>query len=360
MTDFEEKVDKNELDNSLKKDTLVDENQDSDSTNEKLQEDNQPDDDNQLKVDNQGNDNQDEELIGQDIEQKDNSEKKLNKNKIMSKFITINTLLIISSIIYFICKIYDPFKGISESDINNNSFIELTKYIIFASIIIGVIGFILLLVHLLKIKEIKLNIFDKINNVLDWLVIFPVCIMITSICFSFFFTFSEVDGDSMEPNFTSGEQVLLIYNDPIDRFDSVVVHVNNKYQSIIDDSLFIKRVIGLPGDTIEYILETDSNGNLVTWLMVNGERVEETFYSESELHRYQTYNFVFEEICSKNNLELVYVDGKVVIPDGYYLVLGDNRGVSKDSRIIGLINKDDIVGVVKYKVHSLFKYEKIE
>lgn len=91
----------------------------------------------------------------------------------------------------------------------------------------------------------------------------------------------------------------------IKRFDIVVIKRNKEY--------LIKRVIGLPGDMIEY---KDNK------LYVNNEIVKEDF-----LHK-QTDDYKLEK----------------VIPDNYYFVVGDNRPNSLDSRVIGLISKDEILG----------------
>lgn len=93
------------------------------------------------------------------------------------------------------------------------------------------------------------------------------------------------------------------------RFDIVVIKYNNEK--------IIKRVIGLPGDYIEY------KDNI---LYVNGKIIKE------EYKRDITNNFSLKDL------------GYEKIPENKYLVLGDNRGISKDSRIIGLIDKEDIEG----------------
>lgn len=107
----------------------------------------------------------------------------------------------------------------------------------------------------------------------------------------------------------------------LDRFDIVVVDY--------DGERIIKRVIGLPNDHVEYI---DNK------LYINGEYIEE------EYERKDTNDFMLEMI------------GENVIPEGKYLVLGDNRPISKDSRIIGLIDEKDIKG---YTSIILFPFNRI-
>lgn len=105
------------------------------------------------------------------------------------------------------------------------------------------------------------------------------------------------------------------------RFDIVVIKYNNEK--------IIKRVIGLPGDYIEY------KDNI---LYVNGKEIKE------EYKRDITNNFSLKDL------------GYEKIPENKYLVLGDNRSISKDSRIIGLIDKEDIEG---YTGIIVFPFKKI-
>ncbi len=123
----------------------------------------------------------------------------------------------------------------------------------------------------------------------------------------------RVNGTSMDPTLKNGD--IMILNKigyritKIKRFDIVVI----KYK----DELLIKRVIGLPGEKIKYVNNT---------LYVNGKKLDEEF------DKTYTYNFSLKEI------------GSTTVPDDSYFVLGDNREVSKDSRSIGFIDREDIVG----------------
>lgn len=123
----------------------------------------------------------------------------------------------------------------------------------------------------------------------------------------------RVNGTSMDPTLKNGD--IMILNKigyritKIKRFDIVVI----KYK----DELLIKRVIGLPGEKIKYENNT---------LYVNDKALDEEF------DKTYTYNFSIKEI------------GSTTVPEDSYFVLGDNREVSKDSRSIGFIDREDIVG----------------
>ena len=138
-----------------------------------------------------------------------------------------------------------------------------------------------------------------------------------------------VSGDSMKPNLHNGDLLLerkIGYNSTnIKRFDIVVIKE--------DKDEIIKRIIGLPGEHISY-----KNNKLY----VNDELVKETFDFRD------TKDFNLEEICTCSS-----------IPEGKYLVLGDNRPVSKDSRIIGLIDEKDILGKAVYRIWPISKFGSI-
>ena len=128
----------------------------------------------------------------------------------------------------------------------------------------------------------------------------------------------------MDPTLKDGDILFLnkigykIFD--VERFDIVSINTNtSKY--------FVKRVIGLPGEKIEY-----KDGALY----INGEGFKETFLSEDVV----TEDFSLSDI------------GYETIPEDMYLVLGDNRSNSQDSRDpkIGLIHKDDIIGKTSLRI----------
>lgn len=134
-----------------------------------------------------------------------------------------------------------------------------------------------------------------------------------------------VVGDSMVPTLEDNQILLLNKLDyklnEIERYDIVVIKV--------EKSEIIKRVIGLPGEIIEY-----RNNKLY----INGHE-EETTYN------FDTEDFTLKSICNCDK-----------IPQDKYLVLGDNRMVSSDSRgPIGLIDKKDILGSTKVSLWPIKK-----
>jgi len=155
---------------------------------------------------------------------------------------------------------------------------------------------------------------DKIINILKELYPYVLIVIIVVIIRTYVITPVVVSGDSMKPNLNNGELLLVQkigYNsNTIKRFDIVVIKDGK-------DEI-IKRVIGLPTEHISY-----KNNKLY----VNDKIQKETYNFR------ETIDFNLEEICTCTS-----------IPEGKYLVLGDNRPISKDSRQIGLIDEKNIVG----------------
>ena len=146
---------------------------------------------------------------------------------------------------------------------------------------------------------------EKVKEIISYIIVIIVVIFVKQ----FIITPIRVNQSSM--NNTLYDKDIMILDkisyrfSDIKRFDIVVIKKDKEY--------LIKRVIGLPGETVEY---KDNK------LYINGELVEESFNHKDT----EDYNLDKE------------------IPEGYYFVVGDNRPDSLDSRYIGLINKKDILG----------------
>jgi signal peptidase I len=107
-----------------------------------------------------------------------------------------------------------------------------------------------------------------------------------------------------------------------------------------DESLtFIKRIIGLPGDTVEY-----KNKRLT----INGTAVESRVVSESPVNEIveehlENHTFQVQHNKSRQSQNAVYT-----VPATYYFMMGDNRDDSRDSRVWGFLPAENIVGRVVY------------
>lgn len=162
---------------------------------------------------------------------------------------------------------------------------------------------------------------NNLKELLPYIIIVITVIVIRT----YFYTPVLVNGDSMKPTLTDKQLLLLNkYDKSLKRFDIVVLTRENNEK-------LIKRVIGLPGEYVEY-----KNGKLY----IDGKIVKDNFSKF-------TNDFFLEAI----DLNLKK------IPDNQYLVLGDNRNNSIDSRTIGLIEKKNISGKI---VYSIWPFKKIK
>lgn len=158
-----------------------------------------------------------------------------------------------------------------------------------------------------------------IKELIPYIVIIVVVVLLRT----FIVTPVQVEGSSMYPTLKDGEILLLKkYDHSFERFDIVVFNHNG-------DKL-IKRIVGFPGEYVEY---KDNQ------LYINDIKVKEKFISTQK-----TSDFKLEDI------------GYDIIPEGYYFVMGDNRTNSTDSRIIGLVSKEDVSGATNL---SLFPFSEI-
>ena len=141
-----------------------------------------------------------------------------------------------------------------------------------------------------------------------------------------------VDGPSMDPTLKNG-QLLILYKMPREykRFDIVVV----KTKIGVKKERLIKRIIGLPGDSIEYKYHK---------LFINGKKVDDKFAADTDA-------FSLEELYDMKS-----------IPNDYYFIMGDNRDVSLDSRDerVGLVSKDEIVGKAVFRIWPFNKFGKVK
>lgn len=164
------------------------------------------------------------------------------------------------------------------------------------------------------------------KNILKELIPYIVIIIVVLIIRTFIITPVKVDGESMVPTLKNNEILILKkYDHTFERFDIIVFDYGK--------NRLIKRVIGLPGDYVEY-----KNNKLY----INGKHVKETFVRNSK-----TADFKLEDI----ELEKV--------PKNCYFVMGDNRNNSTDSRIIGEVCKDTIKGSTNFSIFPFKNFGKI-
>lgn len=153
-----------------------------------------------------------------------------------------------------------------------------------------------------------------IKEVIPYIVIVVVVVLIRT----FIITPVRVDGDSMKNTLKNGDILLLYKLSSIDRFDIIVLDEEK------DNEKIIKRVIGLPGETVAI-----KKGKIY----INDKVIDDEYaYGQTS-----DYN-------------------KVTLRDNEYFILGDNRLISKDSRYFGPIKDNEIKGKIVFR---LFPFTKI-
>ena len=179
------------------------------------------------------------------------------------------------------------------------------------------------------------------REILEWILTIVVAIAIALPIRAFGFELVRVDGESMDNTLANGEIMFVTKYDYAStwlsfpwqddeskekatrittggnpqRFDVVICRYPGR-----GDTNFVKRVVGLPGDTIEI-----RDG----YLYINGDRYEEPYISdEYRSGRLNTF-------------------GPYTVPEGEYFVMGDHRNNSNDSRSQGTISRDMIIGHVR-------------
>ncbi len=153
-----------------------------------------------------------------------------------------------------------------------------------------------------------------IKEIIPYIVIVLVVVLIRT----FIITPVRVDGDSMKNTLKNGDILLLYKLGSINRLDIIVLDEEK------DNEKIIKRVIGLPGETVAI-----KKGKIY----INDKVIDDEYaYGE-------TSDF-----------------DKVTLEDDEYFILGDNRLISKDSRYFGPIKKNEIKGKIVFR---LFPFTKI-
>lgn len=153
-----------------------------------------------------------------------------------------------------------------------------------------------------------------IKEIIPYLIIIVVVILIRT----FIITPVRVDGASMDKTLENGQILLLYKLGSIKRFDIVVLDEE------IEDEIIIKRIIGMPNDTVEI-----KNGKIY----VNDEEIEEE-YAYGQTSDYD----------------------KITLKDDEYFILGDNRPISKDSRYFGPVKEDEIIGKIIFRLWPINKF----
>ena len=163
-----------------------------------------------------------------------------------------------------------------------------------------------------------------VNNIIEWLLSIALAILVFFVVRTFVFRVAQVTGYSMEPTLSHGDMVLLnrfnfIFSSP--RVGDIVAFPPYAHDPT---RFYIKRIVAIGGDVV------DLRNNA---FVVNGSFLDD--------------DFSYEEIRQIGDMPF-----PVLIEEGYYFVLGDNRNGSKDSRFVsvGTVPADVMVGRVSLRI----------
>lgn len=183
-----------------------------------------------------------------------------------------------------------------------------------------------------------------LHEIWEWVYAIVIALAVAIVIHVFVGQITRVSGESMENTLHNGDFLIVSkwdhirgispnYNDIViidsrvnrpRTWQDDVTDVASNYLSVFSKSAerhdaWVKRVIGMPGDTLEF-----KNGHV--WR--NGKELEEPYTKDTTMNYAQT--------------------ASVKIPDGYVFVMGDNRNHSSDSRFIGPVPIDHVIGHVVF------------
>lgn len=169
----------------------------------------------------------------------------------------------------------------------------------------------------------------------DFLLSLIIAIILALFINFFIFSLTKVNGVSMEPSLVEGDRLLVVNYERFlktrdyQRGDIIVFKSPHR-----DGKKYVKRLIGLPGDTINIV-----DGEV----FVNGDQIKEDYLGQENYTLAMDYGLNYK------------------VPDGSYFYIGDNRGInqSHDSRDFGAIPKSSIRGRAIWRFYPFDKVTKL-
>lgn len=187
-----------------------------------------------------------------------------------------------------------------------------------------------------KKSELRYNEDDErtlLEDILGFIKVFVVSFIVILLFVNFVAHPVRVDGRSMYPTLKDGEfgftNVGGVLLNGVKRGDIVVVTMEEKGQK----THWVKRVIGMPGDTISCVNDI---------VFINGKVLDETQYIDPDYRQSCVDQFgYFNKVPNANNTDVQDFE-EVKLGDDEYYVMGDNRPYSKDSRYVGPVKKSQL------------------
>lgn len=166
----------------------------------------------------------------------------------------------------------------------------------------------------------------------------------------------EVPTGSMKPTIVEGDRILtdkLAYDLRLPFTHISLMQLGSPqtgdiivFDSQKADKRLIKRVVGVPGDTVAL----NNNKLIINGIKLNYEPLNETAESEVKIEKLNEINHI---IKVAKHVSAMQNFNPIIIPEDMYLVMGDNRDNSADSRVIGLVPREELLGKAKRVLVSL-------
>ena len=187
-----------------------------------------------------------------------------------------------------------------------------------------------------KKSELRYNEDDErtlLEDILGFIKVFVVSAIVILLFVNFVAHPVRVDGRSMYPTLKDGEfgftNVGGVLLNGVKRGDIVVVTMEEKGQK----THWVKRVIGMPGDTISCVNDI---------VFINGKVLDETQYIDPDYRQSCVDQFGYFNKVPNADITDVQDFEEVKLGDDEYYVMGDNRPYSKDSRYVGPVKKSQL------------------
>jgi len=179
---------------------------------------------------------------------------------------------------------------------------------------------------------------DIKGEILEWCESFVFALFIVILVFTFFFRIVQVEGESMTNTLQDKDRLIMTHLNYTPEKDDIVV-INSTFLN----KTIIKRVIGTEGDHVT----VDYNSNTVT---VNGERLDDEHIKE----------VMFDTGLFDPSYEISEGVYEYDVPEDYIFVMGDNRNGSKDSRYIGFVEEDTVLGKAVFRLFPFNAFGSID
>ena len=275
-------------------------------------------------------------------------------SELSSRYNKENSIYLIIYTIIFVVSFF------TKDKIDNLAFVSIDNflYLILAFFAVAFIGLIINIIYKdrdslksLKFNYLKYHILDILNfvgvflSVFLWLALFIV-------------TPVEVSGSSMEATFYEGDKIMVWhigYEATVN--DVVIIEANSNYMFDDNTEFVIKRVVANSGDKVTFfdgIIGVNGKTINRTYINAYGETCVEQFTLPQFEMMMTDYVADGENVkhYSYNEQEERY---EGTVPEGYCIVLGDNIHNSMDSKSVGLIHKEDVIGKVFLRIYPFNK-----